>query len=75
MAEVQPQMQIYNKDGTLEFASRGRPVVVWFHDESIFYAYDQKGKHWFYKDAFAKLYAKGDGVSLMVADFVSADYG
>ncbi|KAJ2923570.1 hypothetical protein H1R20_g13522, partial [Candolleomyces eurysporus] len=76
MAEVQPQMQIYDKDGELEFSpSNGCPVVVWFHDESIFYAHDRRGKRWFHKDAPAKPYAKGEGISLMVADFVSADYG
>jgi hypothetical protein len=50
-------------------------VVVWFHDESIFYAHDRRKKGWFHKDASAKPYTKGEGASLMVADFVSADFG
>ena len=50
-------------------------VIVWFHDESIFYAHDRRKKGWFHKDAGAKPYAKGEGASLIVADYVSADFG
>lgn len=49
--------------------------MIWYHNESIFYAHDRRGKHWFHKDAPARPYAKGDGLSLMVGNFVSADYG
>lgn len=50
-------------------------VVVWYHDESIFYAHDRQKKGWYHKDATASPYPKGEGLSLMVADFVSADFG
>jgi hypothetical protein len=50
-------------------------VIAWFHDESVFYAHDRRKKGWYHKDASAKPYAKGEGQSLMVADFVSADFG
>lgn len=53
----------------------GRRVIVWFHDESIFYANDRRKKGWYHKDASAKPYAKGEGASLMVARFVSAEFG
>jgi len=53
----------------------GRRVITWFHDKSIFYAHDRCKKGWYHKDATAKPYAKGEGSSLMVADFVSADFG
>jgi len=53
----------------------GRRVITWFHDESIFYAHDRRKKGWYHKDVTVKLYAKGEGSSLMVADFVSADFG
>ena len=61
----------------VELAPRisGRRVIAWFHDESIFYAHDRRKKGWYHKDAPAKPYAKGEGTSLMVADFVSADFG
>ncbi|KII87524.1 hypothetical protein PLICRDRAFT_112639 [Plicaturopsis crispa FD-325 SS-3] len=52
-----------------------RPLVVWFHDESTFYANDRRTAQWVHKDATPVPYAKGEGASLMVADFVSADYG
>ena len=51
------------------------PIVAWVHDESIFYAHDRHQTAWYHKDETAKPYTKGEGVSLMVADFVSADYG
>ncbi|KAF9516616.1 hypothetical protein BS47DRAFT_1441026 [Hydnum rufescens UP504] len=50
-------------------------TVVWFHDESIFYAHNCHKVCWVHDSESAKPYAKGDGASLMVADFVSADYG
>ncbi|KZV95350.1 hypothetical protein EXIGLDRAFT_610717 [Exidia glandulosa HHB12029] len=52
-----------------------RQVVIWYHDESIFYAHDRRRKRWFHKDASPKPYQKGEGASLMVADFVSAEFG
>ena len=56
-------------------SGEGRRVVVWFHDESVFYAHDRWKKGWYHKDASAKPYAKGEGKSLMVVDFVLADFG
>ena len=50
-------------------------IVIWVHDESIFYAHDCQQTAWYHKDETAKPYAKGKGASLMVADFISADYG
>jgi len=53
----------------------GLRIITWFHDESIFYVHDRRKKGWYHKDAPAKPYKKGDGASLMIADFVSADFG
>ncbi|KAF8161627.1 hypothetical protein B0H34DRAFT_796383 [Crassisporium funariophilum] len=53
----------------------GRRVITWFHDELVFYAHDRRKKGWYHKDAAAKPYAKAEGASLMVADYVSADFG
>ncbi|KAJ3777374.1 hypothetical protein FB446DRAFT_762401 [Lentinula raphanica] len=50
-------------------------VILWFHDESIFYAHDRRRKCWYHKDALPKPYRKGEGASLMVLDFVSAEFG
>jgi transposase len=49
--------------------------VIWYHDESIFYAHDRRRRTWYHKDADAIPYKKGDGVSYMVADYFSADFG
>src|SRR6266446_2386202 len=53
----------------------GLHVITWFHNESIFYVHDRRMKGWYHKDAPAKPYKKGEGASLMIADFVSADFG
>ncbi|KAJ7107052.1 hypothetical protein C8R44DRAFT_637891, partial [Mycena epipterygia] len=75
--KIQARMDAWSKDNLPEYGprARGKTVVVWFHDESIFYAHDRRHKTWYHKDAPAKLYAKGEGASLMVADFVSSKYG
>jgi hypothetical protein len=59
-------------DGPRPFQDR---TVIWFHDESTFYANDRRKVGWVHKDAKAVPRAKGEGASLMVADFISADYG
>lgn len=53
----------------------GHHVIAWFHDESIFYANVRRKKGWYYKDMVAKPYTKGEGASIMIADFASADFG
>ena len=50
-------------------------IIVWHHDESTFYANDRRKIRWVHSSETAVPYAKGEGASLMVADFVSADYG
>jgi hypothetical protein len=52
-----------------------RRVVVWFHDESTFYAHDRRDVRWVHLTEGAVPKPKGEGASLMVANFVSADYG
>jgi len=58
-----------------EALANGRTVVVWFHDKCTFYANDRRIVRWVHKDETAVPRAKGEGASLMVADFISADYG
>ncbi|KAF9059511.1 hypothetical protein BDP27DRAFT_1143271, partial [Rhodocollybia butyracea] len=67
---VEPQMRSWTKEDIKEhFARTGRTVVVWFHDESIFYAHNWKKSQWVQDGESAQPYAKGEGISLMVADF------
>ena len=49
----------------------GKRVIVWYHDESIFYAQDRRRKTWYPKDAPAQLHSKGEGIPFMIADYVS----
>lgn len=53
----------------------GKRVVFWSHDESTFYANDRRKIRWVHSDESAKPYAKGEGASLMAADYVSPDFG
>jgi hypothetical protein len=52
-----------------------RRKVVWHHDESTFYWNDQRDLGWHHADETPELKPKGEGASIMVADFMSADYG
>src|SRR5260370_37998363 len=52
-----------------------RYLVIWFHDECIFYAHDRHILRWVHLSETAKPYAKGEGQSLMVSNFISTDYG
>ncbi|QRV82910.1 DDE family endonuclease [Ceratobasidium sp. AG-Ba] len=75
---LEQQMQSWDADGkevAPELEEGERLVVVWFHDKSTFYAHDQQTTQWVHKDKTAGIYKKGEGILLMIADFVSADYG
>ncbi|KAJ7234033.1 hypothetical protein B0H12DRAFT_1239178 [Mycena haematopus] len=54
---------------------RNQVIVVWFHDESTFYAHDRRLTRWVHHTEKPEPRKKGEGASLMVSDFVSADYG
>ncbi|KAJ7628314.1 hypothetical protein FB45DRAFT_749011, partial [Roridomyces roridus] len=69
---------VFEPDGsviTLSLPARVRRTVIWYHDESIFYAHDRRQNYWYHKDAPVTPYRKGEGVSFMVADYFSADFG
>ncbi|KAG2342774.1 hypothetical protein BDR05DRAFT_885766 [Suillus weaverae] len=80
-AEEEAKMRTWGKDSE-EICNTEWPLCVWFHDKSIldssssmFYANDWKKSKWVHKNTSATPYTKGEGASLMVADFVSADHG
>lgn len=54
---------------------RERPVVLWCHDESIYYGNDRRKIRWVHVSESAVPWVKGEGSSIMIADFISADYG
>lgn len=49
-------------------------IIVWFHDESTFDAHDQHVVYWVPPGTKAIPYTKGEGASLMITHFISADY-
>ena len=71
-------MRAWTQDGTEEEVGewpQPQRVVVWFHNKSTFYVNNRRKKRWVHKSEKAVPCAKGERASLMVADFVSADYG
>ena len=52
-----------------------RHTVLWFHDQCIFYQNDRRKNRWVHATEKPVPLPKGEGLSLMVSDFVSADYG
>jgi hypothetical protein len=86
MVEYDAKIRRYNNDGTEEVGPWPHDVedglrpyqdqtVLWFHNESTFYANDRWKVGWIHRDVTAVPQPKGEGTSLMVADFISADYG
>ncbi|EUC58566.1 hypothetical protein RSOL_264110 [Rhizoctonia solani AG-3 Rhs1AP] len=76
--KLEQRMRSWGSDGNVippKLSEGERVVVVWFHDESTFYAHDQRLTRWVHESETAGIHKKGEGVSLMAADFVSADYG
>ena len=52
-----------------------KEIVFHHHDESTFYGNDRRKFHWVHNSESPKPYAKGEGQSVMVADFVSSTLG
>lgn len=77
-SKIEPRMTTWDKDGNaiLPKLARGeKEVVAHFHDEVIYKAHDRRMTRWVHEGETAGLYKKGEGMSLMVADLVSAKYG
>lgn len=53
----------------------GCHIVIWNHDESTYYSNDCRKIRWVHKSETAVPHAKGDGLSLMITDYASPDYG
>ena len=62
------------EDGPRPFENQ-RHTVAWFQDESTFYANDLRETRWVHEGEKAVPRPKGQGSSLMVSDFISADFG
>jgi hypothetical protein len=72
--DLQKCIYIYNTDDSEDpekiiptvFQVEGRRVIIWYHDESIFYAHDRRRRYWYHKDDDCPPYRKGEGASFMV---------
>jgi hypothetical protein len=53
----------------------GRRIVIWNHDESTYYPNDRCKIRWVHNSETAVPCAKGEGPSMMIADYASPDYG
>jgi hypothetical protein len=73
--EAKPEEQKDLVEVPEKLAGEEKCVITWLHNESIFYAHDWRTSQWVKKGIAPSPYQKGEGASLMVADFVSADYG
>jgi hypothetical protein len=74
---LHPHLRVWNEALTEEANpnSSGQHIVLWFHDKSIFYANDRRLSCWVHKTQSATPYTKEEGRSLMIAHFISVDYG
>ncbi|QRV87093.1 DDE superfamily endonuclease [Ceratobasidium sp. AG-Ba] len=76
--KLEPRMRSWDSEDKeiLPTLKEGDKIaVVWFHDESTLYAHDRRRTRWCLEGESLAIYKKGEGISMMVADFVSADYG
>ena len=73
--EAKPEEQKDLVEVPKKLVGEEKCVITGFHDESIFYAHDQRISQWVKKGTAPSPYQKGEGASLMVGNFVSADYG
>ena len=52
-----------------------RPLILVTHDESVFFQNDERTTLWSHQDSRPSPKPKGDGQSLMVSDFLTAEWG
>jgi len=78
-AKYEHQMQLYDKDGATVKEPDLLPgeKQLWFytHDESTFYANDQRKTQWTHKNDDMVPQPKDSGASIMVSEFLSPDEG
>ncbi|KAH7333693.1 hypothetical protein B0J17DRAFT_676500 [Rhizoctonia solani] len=52
-----------------------KPIIFWFHDESVFYGNDRRMVRWVHVSEHAKPYKKGEGNTIMITDFICPEFG
>lgn len=77
--KLERRMQLRDKDGTIiqepNLAPGEVPLIEWKHDETTFYANDRRRTRWVHESEAPTPVRKGEGASIMVADFVSPEFG
>jgi hypothetical protein len=80
LAQREPAIWAWDKDNLSHLVDPASPspirhTVLWFHDQCIFYQNDRRKYHWVHASEKPVPLPKGEGILLMVSDFISADYG
>jgi hypothetical protein len=81
--QYEKRMTTYSNDGIPTEPQGGFavPQIGWFklilvtHDESTFYANDQRKVKWIHKDERMAPQPKGEGASIMISDFLVPEWG
>ena len=75
-AEYESRFPIWDDNGNpLPRPSNSRPLILVTHDESVFFQNDERKTCWSHQDSGPAPKPKGDGQSLMVSDFLTAEWG
>ncbi|KAF8750260.1 hypothetical protein RHS01_09488 [Rhizoctonia solani] len=81
MQDIEQLTRVYNKKGTLDpqhpilLHPGEKPTIVWFHNKSVFFANDRWLVRWVGANKHPTPFKKGEGSTIMIADFVSAQLG
>jgi hypothetical protein len=78
-----PRMFTWDHEGNMTRPANGfaipnnRPfrLILVTHDESTFYANDERKSRWVHQDQKAVTERKGDGMSIMISDFLTSEWG
>ena len=80
LAKYEPAMRVWDTDNITQpvdpsLRSPIRHSVLWYNDQCIFYMNDRRKCRWVHATEKPVPLPKGEGISLMVSDFISPDYG
>ena len=69
-------MENWTKENEKELSPQpdGKIAIPWFNNKAIFYANAHKLCGWCHKNAPAKPYTKGEGLSLIIGEFITANF-
>jgi hypothetical protein len=75
-AEYETRFQFWDDNGDpLPCPSDLHPLILVTHDESVFFQNDERKTCWNHQDSRPAPKPKGEGQSLMISDFLTAEWG